>query len=186
MSDFDDEHGDNGSLDPRYFHPDGRPKKQPTGNYPNGYARTPEHTKFQPGDQGPRKGRKNGSLNLRTVWNRKMAEKLQGEVDGLPKRMTRREAHILDVCDKAFKAKHARSSAIPIELDIKINGIEEAPPAPKAPLSPVHQAIVDDMRRRLELNFGGALGEREAGATDEAQQSNAAGDAEAHEEPGNG
>lgn len=184
MSDFDDEHddNDNGSLDPRYFHPDGRRKKQPTGDYPNGYARTPEHTRFQPGDQGPRKGRKNGSLNLRTIWNRAMAEKLQGKVDGKSKRMTRREAHILDVCAKAFEAKHARSSAIPIELDMKINGIEEAPPAPKAPLSPAHQEIIDDIRRRLELNFDDTP---EASAAKEPDQLGDGGD-EAPKEPDNG
>lgn len=68
---------------------------------PVGYCRPPRSTRFQPGRSGNPRGRPRGTLNLSTVLERTLREKVFVEIHGKRKAVTRLEAAIERLVSKA-------------------------------------------------------------------------------------
>ena len=66
-----------------------------------GYCNPPEHTRFKAGQSGNPSGRPKGTLNLATVLERTLREKVAIEENGQRKILTKLEAAIKQLTDKA-------------------------------------------------------------------------------------
>ncbi len=105
MSDRDDIGDEEAALNRKLFHPDGRPKRQPTGDYPIGNCRTPESGKFRPKGVpgGNRKGRQPGSRDLRKELAAELNRKVTIDEDGKVKRVTMRRYAVMQLALKALE-----------------------------------------------------------------------------------
>ena len=73
----------------------------PSDDYEVGYARPPKHSRFKPGQSGCPQGRRKGSLNWKTLVERKLTEKVSRSKGGKPCKMTKCEALVQTLTDKA-------------------------------------------------------------------------------------
>ncbi len=76
-----------------------------TGN-PNtervGYSNPPKHTRFKTGQSGNPRGRPKGALNMATVLNRTLREKVVIDANGKRKTVSKLEAAIAQLVSKAM------------------------------------------------------------------------------------
>ena len=77
-------------------------KRKPTGNYPSGYAKPPEHSRWKPGQSGNPKGRPalsgDPSENAHKLFN----EIIVAPLNGRPTRMTVGEAFVRQMMKAAL------------------------------------------------------------------------------------
>jgi Family of unknown function (DUF5681) len=66
-----------------------------------GYGNPPTHSRFRRGQSGNPKGRPKGTLNMATVLERTLREKVVINKDGKPKRVTKLQAALNQLSDKA-------------------------------------------------------------------------------------
>lgn len=78
-------------------------KNTPSKPYEVGYAKPPEHSRFAKGTSGNPKGRPKGSLNLATAINRALREKITVVENGRRKSMTKLDAAVIQMVNKAVK-----------------------------------------------------------------------------------
>ena len=144
---------------------DGKPRKakqQPRGDYEAGYAKTPEHTRFKPGNEigkkgGRPKGRKNKATLLREILEFKIEMNLPG---GASKRVTELEAATWKMATKAVGGD-ARAFAEIKQLANQV-GIEiSEPPPPDEVLSAEEE---ETLRQFLATIEAGALAKRASDA----------------------
>jgi hypothetical protein len=69
--------------------------------YDVGYARPPEHSQFKKGQSGNPKGRPKGVLNLATLYNRALGEKVTITENGRRKTITKLEIALKQLINKA-------------------------------------------------------------------------------------
>lgn len=79
--------------------------KQPRApaNYDVGYGKPPAHTRFQKGQSGNPQGRPKGKLNLVTVLNRALHEKVTVVEHGKRRSITKLEAAFKQLVNKAVQ-----------------------------------------------------------------------------------
>ena len=77
-----------------------KPKQK---DYAVGYAKPPEHTRFQAGQSGNPMGRPKGSLNLVTSLNRALKEKVIVVENGRRKSITKLDAAVTQMVNRAVK-----------------------------------------------------------------------------------
>jgi hypothetical protein len=88
-----------------------------------GYGSPPDHTKFKPGTSGNPKGRKKGSMNLRTDLTAELSETIQITENGKPKRITKQRALL-----KALTANGIKGDVRAAQLLLKwVTAIVETP-----------------------------------------------------------
>jgi len=80
------------------------PKDRTSGRptpYEVGYARPPKHSQFKPGQSGNPAGRPKGSVNLATVLEQMLREKVVINEGGIRKTITKREAAMKQLANQA-------------------------------------------------------------------------------------
>ncbi len=79
----------------------GSDKTKTPSEYPVGYGRPPARTRFKKGQSGNPKGRPKGSLNLATVLERTLRERVVVNENGRRRELTKLEAAIKQLVNKA-------------------------------------------------------------------------------------
>jgi hypothetical protein len=74
-------------------------------NYKVGYKRPPLHTRFQPGQSGNPSGRAKGSKNLKTLFNRILAEEISLREGADVRKVTKAEALLRGLIVGALKGE---------------------------------------------------------------------------------
>jgi len=117
------------------------------GKYDIGYGKTPQATRFKPGQSGNPKGRPKGSKNLKTVVQQELNGPIVISERGRSKRVSRREALIKMLLNKGLKGDLKATTAM-IHLDHLVDQ-DLQPVVADASLSDEDQAILEDFRQRL-------------------------------------
>lgn len=76
-------------------------KSSPSAAYDVGYGKPPAHSRFQRGQSGNPKGRPKGALNVVTVLNRTLSEKVVVVEHGKRRSITKLEAAFKQLVNKA-------------------------------------------------------------------------------------
>ena len=118
------------------------------GTYDVGFGRPPKLARFKKGQSGNSKGRPRGSLNLATVLQRTLREKVVIKENGRRTVVTKLEAAILQL------VKHATSGdgqAIRYPCQLVISGEERSIAAePQTQFSETDQKVMDNILKRLQ------------------------------------
>ena len=114
--------------------------------YTVGYKRPPQHTRFQPGVSGNPSGRRKGSKNIRSIFEKILGEEISLREGSVTKKITKAEAVVRSLVISAMKGD-SRSQQNLFRLAEQIGQFVEPP----APLQRIERVIVDprDMRRDL-------------------------------------
>ena len=115
-------------------------------SYAVGYKRPPRHTRFQPGVSGNPSGRRKGSKNIRSIFEKILGEEISLREGSVTKKITKAEAVVRSLVISAMKGD-SRSQQNLFRLAEQIGQFVEPP----APLQRIERVIVDprDMRRDL-------------------------------------
>ena len=115
-------------------------------SYTVGYKRPPQHTRFQPGVSGNPSGRRKGSKNIRSIFERILGEEISLREGSVTKKITKAEAVVRSLVISAMKGD-SRSQQNLFRLAEQIGQFVEPP----VPLQRIERVIVDprDMRRDL-------------------------------------
>ena len=77
---------------------------QPERDYPVGYGKPPEHTRFKKGHSGNSQGRPRGVKNLATLLGAALDEKVIVTENGRRRKITKREAIITQLVNRSTQA----------------------------------------------------------------------------------
>ena len=129
-----------------------KPKKRKSPSV--GYGRPPEHTQFKPGQSGNPKGRPRGTVNMATVLERTLREKVDTIENGRRKTISKFEAALKQLTNKAASGD---LSALRL-LSALVASAEERTNEATAS-SPVHaeidERVVQGILERFNANHGG-------------------------------
>lgn len=123
-----------------------RTKKQPTGDYPNGYARPPENGKIKEGEVRNPHGRNGKPKDIEDFFEKAMARESRVTIDGEVIRMTTVEAYYMKMAAMALNGSvgaarivqeelHRRRQAGPVPLTAEELAEKEAKKAQREALS---------------------------------------------------
>ena len=128
---------------------DQQSKGQKPTNTRGGYGNPPENTRFKTGRSGNPKGRPKGTLNMGTVLERKLREKVVINENGKKKTLTKLEAAINQLTNKA-----ASGELRALQLLAKLVSTAEErivqQPAADSDLNEADQKVVQGILKRLE------------------------------------
>jgi hypothetical protein len=111
-----------------------------------GYKKPPKRSQFKPGQSGNPKGRKKGRRNLKTDLTSLLEKRIPIREDGEPRYVTRQEALLLSLFEKAVRGDVRASSQV-IAMVIRAEAQEPSQPE-VAPVTDNDRAIVADFLRR--------------------------------------
>ena len=72
-------------------------------DYDVGYGRPPKHSRFKPGQSGNPGGRPKKSKEMNTLFRKELDKTIEVVEDGCKKRITKREAIVTQVVNRAIK-----------------------------------------------------------------------------------
>ena len=120
-----------------------------------GYCNPPEHSRFRKGQSGNPKGRPKGTLNMATVLERTLREKVVINEDGRRRTITKLEAAIKQVANKAASGD---LKALQL-LAALVRSAEERAirmPAPVSDLDETDEKVLAGILKRLDITSKGA------------------------------
>jgi hypothetical protein len=119
-----------------------------------GYCNPPKHTRFKKGRSGNPNGRPKGSLNMATVLERTLREKVVINENGRQKTVTKLEAALKQLIDKAASGE---MKAVQL-LTTLVRSAEEQEvqaPVPNAALDEIDEKVVLGIMKRFEISRKG-------------------------------
>jgi hypothetical protein len=122
------------------------------GDNAGGYKRPPEGSRFKSGQSGNPKGRPKGARNLKTDLTALMKKRVAIREDGELRRVSRQEALLLSLFEKAVRGD-VKASAQIIAMLMKMD-VHAAPSKPDV-VTDKDRAIVEDFLRRNLLPIAG-------------------------------
>ena len=137
-----------------------------------GYCNPPEHTRFKAGRSGNPKGRPKGTLNIATILDRTLREKVIVNENGRRKKVTKLEAAITQLMNKA-----ASGDLKALQL---LTGLVRSAEDRSAEL-PAADSVLDDVDQEV---FLGILNRMEATHKKEGQTNAIEPEADDHESHG--
>ena len=122
--------------------------KSPSG-YEVGYGKPPAHTRFRKGESGNRRGRPKGTLNLATVLERTLRERVIINENGRRKEITKLEAAVKQMVNKAASGDPAALRQL---LALVISAEERSGTASTSAseLSEVDRLVMQSVIKRFE------------------------------------
>lgn len=90
---------------------------KPDGNYEVGYGRPPKHSRFKPGQSGNAKGRPRKSKELHKLIQTELDSTIVVQEAGREKRITKREAIVKQVVNRALKGDAKASQFVLAHLE---------------------------------------------------------------------
>jgi len=116
-----------------------------------GYCNPPEHGRFKTGQSGNPRGRPKGTLNMATVLERTLREKVVINENGKRKTITKLQAALKQLTNKAASGE---LKALQLLATLVRSAEERALPtaAPNSSLEEVDERVVLGMLRRLETS----------------------------------
>jgi len=124
-----------------------------TGN-PNtervGYSNPPKHTRFKTGQSGNPRGRPKGALNMATVLNRTLREKVVIEENDKRKTVSKLEAAIAELVRKATSGD---GQAIRYLCQLVVSAEERSVVEPTKQLSETDQKVMANILKRFQQSF---------------------------------
>jgi uncharacterized protein DUF5681 len=116
-----------------------------------GFGKPPKHSQFQRGQSGNPKGRPKGSLNLATMLERTLRERVVLKENGRRKVVTKLESVILKlVNDAASGNSHSTRLLCQLLASGEERSIEVEP---ATPFTETDQKVLDNIRKRIQQTF---------------------------------
>jgi hypothetical protein len=119
-----------------------------------GYCKPPQNTRFRKGESGNPKGRPKGTLNLATVLERTLRERIVINESGRRKAITKLEAAIKQLANKAASGE-LKALQLLATLVRTAQEHENQQTAPNSVLDEVDEKVVAEILRRLEASDTG-------------------------------
>ena len=116
-------------------------------DYPVGYKRPPDATRFRPGQSGNPKGRPKGCKNLATDLKEELEQKILVTEGGRSQQITKQRAMVKTLLAKALKGD-SRAANVLIQLTLGREQAESGQPDP-VDLAEEDLAIIETFRARL-------------------------------------
>ncbi len=126
-------------------------------NYEVGFGKPPKATQFKKGQSGNPKGRPKGTLNLATVLERTLRERVVINENGRRKVITKLEAAVKQMVNKAASG----DSAAQRQLLALVISAEERPsqaPASGSELNEADRLVMQSVLKRFETTSKGDTG----------------------------
>lgn len=128
-------------------------KSEDDDMFHSGYGKPPKHTQFRKGESGNPRGRPKGRLNLATVIEQILREKVVINDNGVPRTVTKFEAALKQLADKATGGDIAairQLMAFAVLAGLETSGVE-----PRAQLSNSDLKLMNRVLERLQQSGKG-------------------------------
>jgi len=112
-----------------------------------GFQQPPGGGRFKPGTSGNPSGRPKGSRNLRTDLTQMMKKKIAVRENGKARSISRQEAMLLRLYDKALHGDVKAATSI-VNMIMKLDPAANSESLVKEPISETDKAIIADFLRR--------------------------------------
>jgi hypothetical protein len=112
-----------------------------------GHGNPPKRYRFKPGKSGNPRGRPKGSRNIRTDLTELMKRKVAVRENGRQRRISRQEAMLLSLYDKALRGDVRAATSI-INMMLELEPAARAEVAHERTLSETDKEILADFLRR--------------------------------------
>ena len=133
------------------------PAVEPLADYEVGYGKPPQHTRFQKGQSGNRKGRPPRSRNIVTLLTKALNERVAVSENGRRRTISKREAIVAQLVNKSASADlKAMSMLIGMLQKAEDPAPGSSPQLP--PLVEADESVLRSLRERLGMSLGGSDG----------------------------
>lgn len=122
--------------------------------YQVGYSKPPKNTQFRKGRSGNPKGRPKGTLNLATVLERTLRERVVVNENGRRKEISKMEAAVKQLVNQAASGDLAALRQL-MALASSAEQRSSASEADRPPLNEADEKVVAQMLKRLERDVKG-------------------------------
>jgi hypothetical protein len=126
-----------------------------------GYARPPQHTRFEPGRSGNPKGRRKGSKNFTTLFSEELAQPVTLTENGKRRRMPKRQALAKQVINKAL-SNVSKAAALVIDQINRSEGSAGDSVTVEVD-QPTNKLVMESIVRRIRMTEDAPSGPDAAG-----------------------
>lgn len=129
-----------------------------SARYSVGYGKPPKHSQFKPGQSGNPNGRPKGSLNLATILERMLREKVIINEGGLRKTITKLEAAMKQLANQAAAGDLAAIKFLWLMIGYGEQASNASQPSPQG-LPENDRKVLETLMKRIRRIKNGGNGE---------------------------